>query len=261
MRIIRAFFNGQTKLSRGFDSWLPAEYRRVGIHDYADSLVPKYLDVNQTIYDLGGGKHPCLSPVEKRRLNATVIGLDIDRSELDRAPVGAYDETICADLAVYRGTQNADRVVCRALLEHVRDVEGAFTAISSILKPGGIALIFVPSRNAVFARLNLLMPRTLKKNLLRIAYPRSDEEQGFPSYYTRCTPSEFRKMAAASDLTVVEARYYFTSGYFFFLFPVHVLWRFWILLFRFVRKEQAAETFAMALIKNGGIKDGKNAAR
>ncbi len=250
MRIIRAFFNGQTKLSRGFDSWLPKEYRRVGIHDYADSLVPKYLDLNQTIYDVGGGKHPCLSPAEKLRLNATVIGLDIDRRELDRAPAGAYNETICADLAVYRGTQNADRVVCRALLEHIRDVEGAFTAIASILQPGGIALLFVPSRNAVFARLNLLMPRFLKMRLLRIAYARSDEKQGFTSYYTRCTPSDFRKMAADNDLTVVEARHYFTSGYFLFLFPIHFLWRLWILAFRCVRGDQAAETFAMALRKN-----------
>ncbi len=71
-------------------------------------------------------------------------GLDIDKEELIQAPEGSYDEIICTDITKYRGNLEADIVICQALLEHVKGVENAFMAISSILKPGGLALIFVP---------------------------------------------------------------------------------------------------------------------
>jgi SAM-dependent methyltransferase len=251
MGILRRFLDGQKKLSRAFDARLPADWRRVGIFDFEHSLVPSHLKPGQRIYDLGGGKRPCLEPAEKRRLGARVTGLDIDAGELARAPEGAYDTVVRADLATWRGSGDADLVLCRALLEHVRDIEGAFAAMASTLRPGGRALVFVPSRNAVFARLNLLLPEALKRLALRLAYPGSLERQGFPSYYARCTPAGFRKLAEKNDLAVIEERHYFISGYFYPFFPAHLLWRSWMFLFRALRKGEAAETFAMVLEKRG----------
>jgi len=40
------------------------------------------------------------------------------------------------------------------LLKHVSDVQAALVNIATILKPGGRVLIFIPSRNAIFDRLN-----------------------------------------------------------------------------------------------------------
>ena len=79
-------------------------------------------------------------------LGLTVVGIDIDQAELDRAPQGIYDRTICADVSQLRGNADADLLICLAVLEHVRDVSAAFTSIASCLKPGGKALIFDPSR-------------------------------------------------------------------------------------------------------------------
>jgi hypothetical protein len=50
-------------------------------------------------------------------------------------------------------------------------------------------------------------------------------------------------------LKVLEVKPYFMSSYFSFLFPLYVAWRLWMLFFRYVRGEQAAETFSMALMK------------
>jgi 2-polyprenyl-3-methyl-5-hydroxy-6-metoxy-1,4-benzoquinol methylase len=251
-RMLRSFINSQRWLSRKLDKLLPIKYRTDGNRDYLNSLVPKYLEQNLTIYDIGGGKTPYLSPSKKKTLCARVFGLDIDQEELSRAPLGAYDEIICADITKFRGNHEADIVICQTLLEHVSDVESAFKAIESILKPGGLALLFVPSRNAVFARLNIILPQNLKKFLLHTIFPNTKQNQGFPSYYDKCTPSEFLRMASSNNLMLVESRFYYISTYFSFFFPAYLVWRLWVLLFHSLLKEQAAETFSMVFRKGDG---------
>lgn len=175
--------------------------------------------------------------------------MDIDQGELDRAPTGIYDRTICADIGCFYGAGDADLLICQAVLEHVRDVDGAFASIAGILKPGGRALIFVPSRNALYARLNLLLPQALKKRLLHAVYPKTREGQGFPSYYDQCTPRDFRRLAKKHNLVVEKESYHYISSYFSFFVPLYALWRLWILGYRALAGEQAAETFCMAFVK------------
>jgi 2-polyprenyl-6-hydroxyphenyl methylase/3-demethylubiquinone-9 3-methyltransferase len=150
------------RLCRRFDRHLPEYFTMGGYRDYSQSLLPKYLPHNARIYDLGSGKIPCLDPETRNRLAATVVGLDIDSRETARAPEGSYDTVLQADVTRYLGGGDADVVLCRALLEHVRDMEGTFAAISSLLRPGGVALLFVPSRNAIFARMNLKIVKMVK---------------------------------------------------------------------------------------------------
>ena len=247
--MIRTLINSQIWLSYNFDKVFPMKYRIDGNQDYINSLVPSYLKENLIIYDVGGGKGPYLSGDKKNVLNATVVGLDIDKEELQQAPEGAYNKIICADISNFQGNQDADIVLCQAVLEHVKDVENAFAAISSILKNGGLALIFVPSRNAVFARLNIILPQNVKKAILHYVYPNTARDQGFPSYYNKCTPLEFKQLARDNNFSVIEERFYFKSGYFTFFFPAYLVWRLWILLFHFLLKEQAAETFSIVLKK------------
>src|SRR5262249_9719381 len=71
----------------------------------------------------------------------------------------------------YRGSSEADLVICQAVLEHVADTGSAMSCIASMLKPGGVALLFIPSRNAAFARLNLALPSGFKRALLHGLYP------------------------------------------------------------------------------------------
>lgn len=258
MSILRSLIKSQVWLSRKFDTLLPEIYRVDGNRDFRESFVPKYLGRDLTIYDIGGGKNPYLGVDEKRRFAARVIGLDISQDELHRAPSGAYDRVICADISHFEGEHDADIVICQALLEHVKDVERAFRSIASVLKPGGVALLFVPSRNAVFARLNIVLPQRIKKKLLHAIFPKTRRGQGFPSYYDKCTPAHFKRMASDNGLSVVDARYYYKSSYFSFFFPVYFLWRLWVILYRALRSEQAAETFSMALEKTTGTTEKKD---
>lgn len=249
--MIRTFINANIAASRCFDRrFLPEELRRDGNNDFLHEFAPKWVQANTLIYDVGGGKNPFLSVEQKQALHARVTGIDISKHELELAPHGAYDSIICSAIEQVRGTGDGDIVICQAVLEHVPDTQAAFLAITSLLKPGGVALIFVPSRNAVYSIINRLLPQSMKKKILHTIYPSTRRGQGFVSYYHLCTPKDFFRLASDNNLDVVEQRYYYISSYFSFFFPFFVTWRAWILLFKALAGEQAAETFSLALQKN-----------
>ncbi len=243
------FISVQIRLSNTFDYLLPEKYRIDGNSHFNQEFVRPYLREGITLYDVGGGKLPLLSIQEKQDLKLKVVGLDIDKNELSRAPKGAYDQIVCADIIQFRGSEDADMIVCQAVLEHVQDNNAAFIAIYSMLKPGGVALIFLPSRNAIYARLNLIMPEKLKKKILFAIFPQTEGKQGFPSFYNKCTPKDFRELAELNNLVVEEQRNYYTCSYFSFCFPLHLVCRLWTFVFYLCAGEQAAETFSMAIRK------------
>ncbi len=247
--MFRWLINSQIWLSRKFDKVLPYKFRLDGNYDFQENMVPACLKENMVVYDVGAGKRPLLSSKVKNHLNLRVIGLDIEHEELEAAPPGSYDEKIEADIAGYRGLNDADLIICQALLEHVRDVESAFSALSSILKPGGLALIFVPNRNALYARINRIIPQSTKKTMLAVLYPKMQWKQGFKAYYNRCTPAEFKVLADQNNLVVINEYYYYNSIYFSFFFPLHLLWRLSVFIFYGIYKEQAAETFTLIVRK------------
>jgi 2-polyprenyl-6-hydroxyphenyl methylase/3-demethylubiquinone-9 3-methyltransferase len=243
--------DAQIRLSERFDQLLPERLRVDGYQDFAGNVVPRYAKPNLLVYDVGGGKHPNISRERKRELALRIIGLDADSGEMRAAPAGYYDGTICADITQYRRAGDADLVVCDALLEHVYDTNAALQGIASILKTGGAALLFVPSRRAVYAWMNRLLPQSWKRWLLFRIYPERRPLQGFPAYYDRCTPGEITILARRCGLQVESLRSYFHSDYFTFFFPLHVVWRVWQLCFRGVCGEEAAETMAVVLRKVG----------
>lgn len=246
---MRKLIRFQTWLSLCFDRLLPRDLIADGNREFLEAVVPANIHAGSVVYDVGGGKNPVITVERKAALRLKVVGVDIDRDELAAAPAGAYDATAPADITVYRGSGDADLVICQALLEHVRDTDGALAAIASILKPGGRALIFVPSRNAVYARLNLVLPQELKRRILFAIFPGMRRDHGFPAFYDRCTPAAFAEMSRRHGLVTDERRVYFHSEYFRFFFPLHALWRLWTVMFRAVAGEQAAETFTLVLRK------------
>lgn len=248
-KILRALIESQRWLSKKFDQCLPESYRVDGNDDFRDKMVFRHLADDIVIYDVGGGKQPFLNLDQKKEMRAKIIGLDISQEELERAPEGIYDATLVADIANYKGQGDGDIIICQAVLEHVHDVEAAFQSINSLLKKGGKALIFVPSGNAVYAKLNMLLPEKLKKAILFAIFPHTQKAQGFKAYYDHCTPKDFRRFAKKYGFEVEEMNCFFISSYFSFFFPFYLIWRLWILFFRFVAKEQAAETFSVVLKK------------
>ncbi|MGH8558727.1 MAG: class I SAM-dependent methyltransferase [Methylococcales bacterium] len=240
--------DSQIWLSHKFDLLFPAALRLDGYEDFKDRFCSQYFSKDQVIYDVGGGKNPFFDLATKQRLQAVIVGVDIDAGELSKAPQDVYDRTIQTDICAYEGKQDADLIICQTLLEHVPDVGAALRAISSMLRPGGRVLVFAPCRNAAFARLNLILPENLKRKLLFTIFPSTITLQGFKSYYDKCTPRNFRTLASKNGMIVENEKLYFMSHYFSFLFPLYAIWRIWTLLASWLSGEYA-ESFAMVLVK------------
>ena len=200
MNYIRKAVDLQISWSNQLDKLLPDCFRIDGNQNFIHEFVGPYLASGAVVYDVGGGKQPMIPVESKTKLGMRIIGIDVDEKELQSAPVGAYDATVCCDITKYSGNADADVVICQALLEHVANVAEAIRAIDSILKPGGVALIFVPSANAAYAKLNLLLPEKVKRAILFRIFPHASKAQGFKAYYDRCTPREIKDIAGKYGL-------------------------------------------------------------
>lgn len=243
--LVRSFVRGNQAICRWFDRLLGEDYQTDGNRHFVDEILPAHLQSGTTIYDIGGGKHPCVSLKTKRDLALHLIGVDIDDDELKAAPAGVYDKTLCVDVAKLEGGGDGDLVVCQSLLEHVADIDGAIMGIASVLRPSGKALLFFPSRNAVFARINLLLPERIKKAILFSIFPDARKGQGFVSYYRKCTEKEMTSLLESNGLKVVVVRRYWCSGYFSFFAPLHMLWRIYQVSARGVLGGRMAETLTI----------------
>jgi len=229
---------------------LPDRLRQDGNKTFQSEILPQHVSSGMRVYDLGGGAQPYFSPDQKASLGLYVTGLDISAEELEASPEGGYNRKIVADLCTFQGPRDADLVVCQATLEHVPDTAGAIRAIAETLAPGGKAVLFLPCRNAVFARLNLLLPETLKKRLLFALFPHKAEgHDGFEAHYDRCTPRDIADLARQNGLDVQEQRLFWISSYFMIFTPAFLLWRLCQGLAYLIIREQAAETFTVVLQK------------
>ncbi len=115
--LLRKFMQLNMKASRSFDRMLPEKYQIDGNRYFLDYFAPPYIKTGLIIYDIGGGKQPYIKVDLKNGLKLNITGFDIDQNELDRAPSGIYDKTICADITQYQGLGDAD------LIRHYRKLK------------------------------------------------------------------------------------------------------------------------------------------
>jgi 2-polyprenyl-3-methyl-5-hydroxy-6-metoxy-1,4-benzoquinol methylase len=248
-KLFRLFIASQFWLSRAFDRLLPRHFRIDGSKSFREEVAWRHVRPGMLIYDIGGGKHPLVDSHKKAELGLRVTGLDVDASELARAPVGCYDNVSCCDITEYRGLEEADLVICQATLEHVHDNAKAIAAISSVVKPGGLVAIFAPSRYAAYARLNLLLPEKVTRQILDFVCPSNQGNHGFRAYYDNCSIRELSALGRRNGLEVVTVHRYYLSGYFGVFFPAYLIWRLWFLVNYVIDRERAAETFTIIFRK------------
>lgn len=249
-KILRTFIRLNKNISNAFDGLISKDFQKYGTEYFDKEIMPKYLKKDLTVFDIGGGKHPNIDANTKKNLNLHVIGMDIDESELRQAPSGLYDAIAVIDITKQPNyEEKADLMICRALMEHVNDTKAAIENISKMLNSGGHALIFVPCRNAVFSRLNLILPESWKLALLRLAYPEKMHRIGFKAYYNNTTPSKFTKIAHHNGLEVQECQIFWASRYLEIFFPAHILWRFYQIIMKACGAKDFCETFIIVLRK------------
>lgn len=205
--------------------FLPKHFMVDGLKDF-QIIAMSYIDDNQTIIDIGGGKIPFVDYETKKQKKLKIIGLDISKEELDLAPEGIYDEKIINSIENFLPKDPfADLAICEAVLEHVIDNKKSIVSISKSINKNGRVLLFVPCRNAIFAKLNILIPEKLKKKVLYFIFPESKHGQGFPAFYNMCTPKDIKKICDENNLVIEKIKTYYFVSYFSFFLPIHMTWR------------------------------------
>lgn len=147
------------------------------------------------LIEIGGGRDPLLTPAEAETLGVDYTVNDISQEELRNAP-GAFN-TACFDVsgdlaAAGIKPESYDLAFSRMVFEHVKDVKQAWSNLHTILSPGGVGFIFVPTLYALPYVANLMIPEWLSQKIVKLLYPhRTDaEDPKFPAHYDWCYSSE-----------------------------------------------------------------------
>lgn len=221
---VRRFISWQVRSSKWIDRKLFSAMSIDG-NTYFISAIDRMVTEGASVADIGGGKTPAFDVAEVRRRGLEVTGVDIDPAELSAAPEGSYALKVVCAIEDARGAADCDFVIAQSVMEHVNDGRLAALGMSSFAAPGGTVATFCPNRRAWFARLNLILPETMKRRLLFAIFPEKRERQGFPAHYSGCTPSEMVANMREAGIECTEMRHFFVSSYFMFFVPLYLAWR------------------------------------
>ncbi len=200
------------------------------------------------VVDVGGGKRCDFSDLRAPDANVKIVAVDIAPEELEHND--DVDEKRVAD--VTKGLpfvdEEADLIVSRSVLEHLRDVESFVVEANRVLKPGGYFIHLLPSKYSPVSLANRLLPNRVAKKILHFAIPGSPGRLGFPAYYDRCHPSAMEKVLARNGFEIEEMHLGFHQrDYFDFAFPLFLMNALYeLLVFRLRRRELCAVMLVVA---------------
>lgn len=169
---------------------LPPRYSTHHIVSLFDAQLEPFLKPGIRILDVGSGGNPTVA-VRDRPDGVSYTGFDVDADELERAPEGSYDETVCApaEIPVPELENRFDLAVSWFAMEHVPDVGAAFDNLRTYLVPGGTIVAQFAGRWSAFSVANRVVPHELAKKILWRAN-RREPDSVFPALYDRCTFGE-----------------------------------------------------------------------
>lgn len=152
----------------------------------------EHFDLKDVI-EIGGGRNPTFAPDQYLERGGSYTINDIEQGELDAAPDGY--EHLLFDVSAKDGPINEqayDLAFSCMVFEHVRDGAQAWRNVHRMLKPGGVAVAFIPTLYALPYIANLALPEWVSQAIVKALFPnRTDEESPkFPAHYSHCFAME-----------------------------------------------------------------------
>lgn len=147
-----------------------------------------------TVLDLGGGRRCVYAGAVPPGRHVKIVAVDVSAEEL--ALNESVDETRVANIAdeLPFPDRSVDLILSRALLEHVDGVPRAIRNMARVLKPGGVALHFVPGRYSLFGTAARLLPFGPLLRLLHLVMPWTRGQVEFDVHYDHCHPAALRSV-------------------------------------------------------------------
>ena len=176
------------------------------------------------VLDVGGGRTWHFGEGYRANPNFKLIGVDIDPEELALNPL--LDQAVAADICETLGVPDGsvDLLLCRAVVEHLHDTGAFIRNVQKVLRPGGRAVFVFANKWAPPVVLNRMIPERLATRLLHALVPGAVGYQGFKAYYDKCSFGAFKRELRAARFDVeYEYAAYYSSSYFQFFLPLHML--------------------------------------
>jgi SAM-dependent methyltransferase len=170
---------------RAFRDQLPPRYETDFWDARFNERLSSLLAPGQRILDVGAGARPTIAEPD-RPAGCHYTGLDISRSEMEKAPIGSYDAVVVGDITRPMPELSAqfDLVLSWLVLEHVRPLDVAFDNLRSYLRPGGVFLAQLSGAFSLHALLNRLLPSALSRRILKRIQNR-EPDTVFRAHYDR----------------------------------------------------------------------------
>lgn len=182
------------------------------------------LDDGKTVLDLGGGRRCIYAHAVVPAGRVQLVAVDISAAELD-ANVDV-SEVIVADIAksIPVPSNSVDLVLSRALLEHVDGVQAAVNEMARVLKPGAVALHFVPCRYSLSGTAARILPFERLLKLTHAFLPGTRGQVEFPVKYDRCWPKALEAAFRSAGFSMVETEVTWAQpGYFEAVYPLFLI--------------------------------------
>ncbi len=248
MGVLGTFLKMNRNLSRRVEPYLPQA--KTNIWSLYEAVVARYMNLRprQVVVDVGGGKSCLFAKHKDPAMKAKIIAVDISEEEL-RENHDA-DEKRVADITQGLPFEagEADLLVSRSVLEHLKSLEAFVSHTKRPLKEGGYLVHVFPSKFAPFALINQALPKRFSKSLLYFLMPESKRNCGFPAFYDNCYYSAIKALLDKHGFEVVKTHLsYYQSPYFSFFFPLYVVSALYeLLIYAFGAKNLCAYVLVVA---------------
>jgi SAM-dependent methyltransferase len=252
--MLRPFFEANRRMSRWVEARLPQA--RDNMYDIYERTVAQYMNArpDQVVVDVGGGKTCPFAKYRRPGLNTRIIAVDISAEEISQNK--DVDDCRVADVTreLPLACGEADMVVSRSVLEHLRDLDAFVAASSKVLKTGGMFIHLMPGRFAPFAIINRALPNWLSRRMIHYLHPSTVGIGGFPAFYDRCYESALTQVLEARGFVVEEMKLgYYQSQYYNFLFPAFLASASYEMLVRSLRARNLAAYVLVVARKSDAI--------
>jgi len=223
MSIFRRFIDLNVKLSRLCNLRNLGEYVTHVEYLRLAALLFSAPDVKR-VMDVAAGANWQFPYAYQDAYGLELSGMDIDADAVNANTSLDFRYTGDACCSSRIGVGNYDLLTCYSGIEHFPDVQSFLENAFASLRPGGALIAQFPSPLAPFAILNRLLPQRFKKNVLSSLFRSKADELGHPIHYDKCRFSEFKAAAERAGFHVEYGlRWYMSSGYFTWLFPLFML--------------------------------------
>lgn len=159
------------------------------------------------ILDVGPGPRPTID-VANRPVGSRYVALDASEAELERAPAGAYDETIVADVLRHLPDleQRFGLIVSWNVFEHLPRLEVGLANLRSYLRPGGRLVAQFAGTFAPHSMLSRVIPHSLAVRGMERLLNRP-QDTVFEAHYDHCHGSALERLLAPFSAHAIVPHY------------------------------------------------------